>query len=209
MYISTIAESFSVISPRNMNTLKKNVELKSQSVFLRCSEKHQSDQCPLKTIKNQVPLRNWTGFCADTSKSMMRYHNSVAKLISDNYPWVVVVKCGCHSIHLCALYACKKLTKTLEDFCSHVYCHFSMSAKRVAVLQEFQDSSATPDHKILAPGQTRWMSLQTCVRRILEQWSALSLYFTSANFDDPTHCNKLAISALKNPFMKVLMMLVD
>ena len=140
-----------------MNTLKKNVELKSQSVCLRCSEKHQSDQCPLKTIENQVPLRNWTGFCADATNSIMGCHNSVAKLISDNYPWVVVVKCGCHSIHLCASYACKKLTKTLEDFCSHVYSHFSMSAKRVAVLKEFQDFSATPDHKILAPGQTRWL----------------------------------------------------
>ena len=84
-----------------------------------------------------------------------------------------------------------------------------MSAKRVAVLKEFQDFSATPDHKILALGQTRWLSLHACVRRILEQWSALSLYFTSANFDDPTHCNKLALSALKNPFMKVLMMFVD
>ena len=47
------------------------------------------------------------------------------------------------------------------------------------------------------------------MRRILEQWSALSLYFTSANFDDPTHGNELARSDLKNPFFKVLMMFVD
>ena len=140
MYISTIAEFFRVISPRNMNTLKKNAELKSQSVCLRCSEKHQSDQCPLKTIENQVPLRNWTGFCVDATNSIMGCHNSVAKLISDNYPWVVAVKFSCHSIHLCTSYACKKLTKTLEELCRHVYSHFSMSTKRVAVLAVLQDS---------------------------------------------------------------------
>ena len=128
MYISTIAESFSVISPRNMNILKKNAELKSQSVCLRYSEKHQSNQCSLKTIENQVPLPNWTGFRADTTNSMMRCHNTVAKLISDNYPWVVVVKCSCHSIHLCASYAWKRFPKTLKDLCRHVYSHFFMSA---------------------------------------------------------------------------------
>ena len=53
------------------------------------------------------------------------------------------------------------------------------------------------------------MFLHACVRRILEQWSALSLCFTSANFDDPTHGNELALSDLKNPFIKVLMMFVD
>jgi hypothetical protein len=132
----------------------------------------------------------------------MGCNNSVAKLISHNYPWVVVVKRSSHSIHLCASYACKKLPKTLEDL-----CHFSLSAKRITVLKEFQVFSNTSIHKILAPGQTRWLSLRTCVRRILEQWKALSLYFTSYNFDDPTHINELVLSALKKPFMKVLIML--
>ena len=139
----------------------------------------------------------------------MGCNNSVATLIQRSYPWVLIVKCSCHSIHLCASYACKKLTKTLEDLCRHVYNHFNMSAKRTAALKGFQLFSETAVHKILAPGQTRWLSLQNCVHRILEQWNALTLYFTSAHFEDPTHGSELVLSALKNPFMRIVMMFVD
>ena len=158
---------------------------------------------------SEVPLRNWVGFCRDTTNAMMGCNNSVATLIQRSYPWVLIVKCSCHSIHLWALYACKKLTKTLEDLCRHVYNHFNMSAKRTAALKEFQLFSETAVHKILAPGQTRWLSLQNCVHRILEQWNALTLYFTSAHFEDPTHGSELVLSALKNPFMRIVMMFVD
>ena len=65
-----------------------------------------------------MSLRNWTGFCANKTNSMMSCHNSIAKLTSDNYSWVVVVMCCCLSIHLGASYACKKLTKTSVEISS-------------------------------------------------------------------------------------------
>lgn len=81
----------------------------------------------------QINLDNWVGFCSDTTSVMMGAHNSVAQLVKKNYPYVVIVKCSCHSIHLVASYACKKLSNSLEDMCRTIYNH-----KRQRELETFQ-----------------------------------------------------------------------
>ena len=63
--------------------------------------------------------------------------------------------------------------------------------------------------KILAPGQTRWLSVHACVRRILQLWEPLKLYFRNLEFEDPTYGNELVFNALQNPLMKVMMMFME
>ena len=77
------------------------------------------------------------------------------------------------------------------------------------LLKAYQDFLEIDNQKILSPGQTRWLSVHSCVKRILEQWDALILYFTEAVFDDPTHGKYLALGGLKNPFMRIMMMFLD
>ena len=81
-------------------------------------------------------------------------------------------------IHLCASYACLKLSTTLEDLCRNIYSYFSRSSLRQKELREFQEFVEIKPHKLLGIGQTRWLSLEACVG-FLEQWEALCLYFTS------------------------------
>ncbi|KAK4006128.1 hypothetical protein OUZ56_011283 [Daphnia magna] len=50
-------------------------------------------------------------------------------------------------------------------------------------LMPFKSSSKLP-HSILSPGQTRWLSLEQCVLRVLEQLPALILYFKEEYEDD-------------------------
>lgn len=147
----------------------------------------------MDTLKvNKISLQNWVGFCSDTTSVMMGPNNSVAQLIKKNHPTVIVVKCSCHSIHLVASYACQKLSNSLEDLCRTIFNHFKRSPKRQRELIQFQ-RFLNPDqfpHKILAPGQTRWLSLQSCVRRILENWEALKNYWEILVFEDKTHGNE-------------------
>ena len=145
--------------------------------------------------KDGVPLTNWIGFCSDTASVMMGAHHSVSSLIRENYPWVTIVKCSCHQIHLVASYACKTLPKTLEDLCRTIYNHFANSAKRVSTFGEFQDFCNMDRLKILAPGQTRWLSVHACLRRILQLWEPLKLYFWNLEFEDPTYGNELVFNA--------------
>ena len=64
-----------------------------------------------------------------------------------------------------------------------------MSAQRTEAFGEFQDFLQTGKHRILRPGQTRWLSMKMCVSRILEQCESLKLYFTGVVFEDPAHTN--------------------
>lgn len=53
---------------------------------------------------------------------------------------------------------------------------------------------------MLSPGQTRWLSLEACVNRILEQYEALKHYFVMAANEDPTHSNDRIVKSLHNKF---------
>ena len=60
---------------------------------------------------------------------------------------------------------------------------------------------------MLSFGQTRWLSLEQCVSRMLEQWDALTLYFSSivAEKRDPSYVTDSILQNLKNPFIKAQM----
>ncbi|XP_066945218.1 uncharacterized protein [Macrobrachium rosenbergii] len=145
-----------------------------------------------------IPLENIAGCCSDTTNVMMGARHSVASLLKSVLPKVVIVKCACHMVHLAASYACLKLPRYIEDLCRNIFSHFNLSSKRQYALNEFQKFVEIQPHKILAPGQTRWLSLQACVKRLLEQWDALILYFRELAFSDPTQVNDMIVDALGN-----------
>ena len=70
----------------------------------------------------------------------------------------------------------EKLPRAIEDLIRDIYSHFAHSAKRLSEYKKFQHFAETEPHKILKPAQTRWLSLEQCIQRVLEQWSALELY---------------------------------
>uniref|UniRef100_A0A1Y1MFW2 BED-type domain-containing protein n=1 Tax=Photinus pyralis TaxID=7054 RepID=A0A1Y1MFW2_PHOPY len=91
---------------------------------------------------------------------------------------IFVMKCICHSFHLCASYACEKLPEEVEKFARYVYNYFSNSPKRTEELKEFQQFANVSPVKMLHPSSTRWLSLESVVTRLLTQYGALTLYFT-------------------------------
>lgn len=58
-------------------------------------------------------------------------------------------------------------------------------------------------HKLLKLAQTRWLSLESCVTRILEQWEALRLYFIAfvADGKDPSYTTESILKGLSNKFV--------
>ncbi|KAF2889212.1 hypothetical protein ILUMI_16961 [Ignelater luminosus] len=71
-------------------------------------------------------------------------------------------------IHLSSSKACLKLPRNVEDFLRSVGAHFMEI------------------HKILAPAETRWLSVKACVDRVLEQYISLKAYLAEAVFSDPS-----------------------
>ncbi|CAH1964562.1 unnamed protein product [Acanthoscelides obtectus] len=82
----------------------------------------------LKKIPHQ---RNLIGFASDGANVMVRKHNSVVSRLKVDIPNAYVVKCICHSFHLCASYACLKLPRGIEDLAHEIYTYFSNSPTRV------------------------------------------------------------------------------
>ena len=88
------------------------------------------------------------------------------------------MKCICHSAHLVASNF-SKLPRQAEDFIRDIYSFFNHSARRLVGLSEF-NTSLTQSHISCFRIKTRWLSLQQCVNRILEQWQALTAYFADS-----------------------------
>lgn len=73
--------------------------------------------------KHNVPQQNIIGFGADGCSVMIGINNSVTSRFRNDCPGLVVIKCVCHSAHLCASEACKHLPRKCEDLAREVY-HF-------------------------------------------------------------------------------------
>src|SRR5277367_672053 len=94
-------------------------------------------------------------------------------------PHVFVLGCVCHSFALCSNAASNRLPSWLEGFIKNVCFYFSRSSKRNHQFQLIQDIVQAQKHKVLKLCETRWLSREAVIERILEQWDALHLYFQS------------------------------
>jgi hypothetical protein len=101
---------------------------------------------------------------------------------------------------LVSSYAALKLPKGLEDLFRDIFNHFHRSTKRQDVYQQFQNFFNLEPHKILSPGQTRWLPLEACVNRIVDQFQALQHYFVFVANEDPTHANDRVLKSLHDKF---------
>lgn len=128
--------------------------------------------------KNNIPYQNnLIGFASDGAASMFGINHSVKTLLENEVKGIFVMKCVCHSLALCASYACEKIPNFVEDLVREVYVYMKYSFKRQTEFSEFQTFVESKPHKLLHPSQTRWLSLHPKVKRTIEQYQALKLYF--------------------------------
>lgn len=160
--------------------------------------------------ENGIPYKsNLIGFASDGANVMMGAHHSLMKLLKHDVPSLFVIKCICHSFHLCASYACEKLPRFVEDVTRDIYNYFSSSPKRTAQFREFQIFCDVKIHKILHPAQTRWLSVQNVVCRILEQYGALQLYFTDAVSRNDVLAVDNILSKMNDPTTKLFLQFLE
>lgn len=152
---------------------------------------------------HDIPFENIIGFASDGCNTMMGGYNSVATRFLEKCPGIYIFKCICHSLHLCASEACKELPRSCEALARNIYNEFKNSAKRQYHFQEFQNFLDIEVHKILRPSQTRWLSLNAVITRILEQWDALQLYFREQIFTARLHSVEQIVQAFDNPITKL------
>lgn len=166
--------------------------------------------------EHNVPYQsNLVGFASDGANTMFGNRHSVKTLLEEDVPGIFVMKCICHSLALCASYACEKIPNNIQEVVRDVYNYMKQSFKRSSEFKEFQVFVDRKPNKLLQPCQTRWLSLNSCIKRVLEQFDTLKLYFQGEKLID----NKAStiFANLTDPLTKlylhflefVLPMLVD
>lgn len=71
--------------------------------------------------KSNISLQNIIGFGADNASVMLGHLNGVHAKFKEIVPNIVVQGCACHSLHLCASNACKKLPSRIYQGCIHIF----------------------------------------------------------------------------------------
>ena len=84
-----------------------------------------------------------------------------------------------------------------------VYNYFSNSSKRQEQFKVVQHFCNMEPHKLLRPCQTRWLSLHSCVSRLIEQWDAPILFFQAVAGHDKLLISGKILSLLQNPIWKL------
>lgn len=130
-----------------------------------------------------IPLKNMMSFAMDNANVMSGMKKGVAGFLSRNHPNVYISGCLCHLMHLAAEKGGAKLQESMatsiEDALIMIYYYLDKSSNRKHKLEELQGAANVKAHKILKLVQTRWLALHECVKRLIEQWSPLSMFYKS------------------------------
>ena len=166
-------------------------------------------QCLHDNFSSDGPLTyaHLVGLGSDGANVMLGSRNSVLSRLRGKQPHIVSFHCNCHIAALIANHACKVLPDYLDDLTIQVWYFFQKIPKRQRIYHEFQQFVDCKPHKLLKAGQTRWLSLEACVARLLEQYDALLSYFRSSS-ENQVVVQRIT-SSLENPLSKAFLMFLN
>nr|XP_034963326.1 uncharacterized protein LOC118081165 isoform X1 [Zootoca vivipara] len=153
--------------------------------------------------KRGIPWENVIAFNSDNVSVMKGKHDSVISRLKTRQPHIQDLGCICHLVQLATGCAIRAAQVPVEDILVRIYTHFDKSAKRCEISKDFVDFTDSDHLELLRDCSTRWLSLLTCIQRVLNQWDALKAYFDS--LEEVEKCAKLRDLAghLGDPVMKI------
>ncbi|KAF0687162.1 DUF4371 domain-containing protein, partial [Aphis craccivora] len=192
-------ELLQVFDTKNLYTVDKGAT--AENLFNICIESFK---------KYNINLDNLVGFGSDGCSTKMGSQNSsMSSRMQLYFPGIFIIKCICHSIHLCCNQACKSLPRRCEDLARNIYNFFSHSSKRQNQFVQFQQFLNLNVHKMQHTSQTRWLSLPSVVQRIFEQWDALLLYFADKWLSEKFISVENIYFQLNDPFTKTYLYFLE
>ena len=112
-------------------------------------------------------------FSCDNASVMTRNNKGVSAFIHKENPDVYLNGCPCHLLHIAAKTATKEFSVDVEEQLVDIFFYLDKSSKQKKRIYHFQQQCGTSFHAIFKHGATRWLSLQACIKRMIEQWKPL------------------------------------
>lgn len=163
-------ESTDITDCKNMCVLVRYVSPKTKKVMTQlidlvpldatnCSAEKLFEIFKNLLLKKNIPLHNIIGMASDNASVMIGCNNSFMSRLKLEIPHLVTLNCICHSSAIIASKACDKLPEACESLIRGIVSYVSGSAKRCAILGEFQEFFNGKRNKILKVSNTRWLAL--------------------------------------------------
>jgi len=156
--------------------------------------------------EKKIPIKNIVGLACDNASVMVGCNNSFMTHLKSQVPGLITLNCICHSSALVTSKACDKLPLSCKNVVKEIATYISGSAKRCAILGEFQDFFNVERHKILKLSNTRWLSLKKCVDRLLENWEPLKNYFILEVVEEKSKSAENILQNLNNNCIKAYLL---
>lgn len=162
--------------------------------------------------KNNINLNNLIGIGTDGANSLCGKNHSFFTLCKTNLklPNLVLVKCICHSLHLCASKASEVFKDEVDFLLKETYNWFKNSALRKAKYKEIFDlininSNENKFFKLTQLSSTRWLSRYKAVEKILAQYLELETFFSINCLTEKCHTAKLLSESYKKKVNKLIL----
>lgn len=131
-----------------------------------------------------VPLKNIVACCSDGAKTMVGDITGLKRRMIQAIPNLKWVRCPAHKTHLCASHAVKLLPSEITKLISNFHTMVNVSPKRQHNFDKLQHELELPKRKIPRIFEVRWLSLEMCTDRSIEQWQALLAFAGELGKDD-------------------------
>ena len=163
-----------------------------------------------KKIKREVLIseqirQNLLGIVTDEGGNMAGKYKGISSRLKDDYKYILATKDFSHLYNTVYKWAKKAFPKPVRHIIKSIASHFSHSTQKKAKFFEKQKEMELEPLAILHFIKTRWLSLRNCLKRILDRWEALKVYFV-----ENAKQEELAYFTLKNEiFLRVFYLFTE
>lgn len=130
-------------------------------------------------IQCKLEVKNLIRIGTDGASNLCGKNKSLYTLLKEKVPNLQLIKCICHSLHLCSAPACEELPSSLEFLVREVRNWFAHSSIRQItyrhLFEALYDGKQPP--KLIQLSKICWLSWYGCIKNILEQYLALKTHF--------------------------------
>lgn len=151
---------------------------------------HENFQEFLKLAK--LDIKQLLAIATDGASNLCGKHNSLFTRLRESNQKLILLKCVCHSLHLCAQKASEELPSSVEFLLRDTRAWFSHSSLRKMVYEKvyklLNDDKQPP--KLPQLSSTRWLAFHHAVRVNIDQWTELKKHFVeiSQSCDKEANC---------------------
>lgn len=158
--------------------------------------------------KNDIPWGNCVSLSVDNAPVDMGSRDSIATWVHQENANTYIHGCPCHIIHKTAKQAGKAFLEVCgfdpEDLAVDVGYWFKGNTNAEGYLTEFSELHGKDYMEVLMHMSVRWLSLEKCLTRILQQYDSLAEYFKSSD-NKQTRFRRL-VESFSDPITEVYLL---